>query len=276
MKKTILVTGETGFVGSALVKELILRGYNVRFDQAKFISLVTLPELENKDWSDFLKDIDCIVHCSGQTPTKKKKYKSDFFESNVYHTKVLANQAILNGVKHFIYISSASVKNNIKRKFFQSNLYKYAASKLEAEKILKKKFFIKKIKITILRPPVVYGPFVKGNFFKLLKWISFGLPYFNLKVKKNYISISNLISCIIHCIKYPKLSSGTFEITDKKKLSFEEFIRKIYMLMNKKIIIVSLPSFFSIFFSYLYFNSENVLLNSNSYIKKKNEMGTYI
>lgn len=148
-------------------------------------------------------------------------------------------------------------------------MHKYAESKIKAERILKKKFFIKKIKITILRPPVVYGPYVKGNFLKLLKWISLGLPYFNFKVEKKYISISNLINCIIHCIKYPKLSSGTFEITDKNKLSFEEFIRKIYMFMNKKFIIIAPPRFFSYLFFNLNLNNEKKLFNANSNIKKK-------
>jgi UDP-glucose 4-epimerase len=265
MKKKILVVGDTGFVGAALVKELISLGYKVRFNQAKYSSLVNTAELRIKEWSAFLKDIDCIVNCAGKTKLSKNNYSYD--KSNFYNTKILINQAILNKVKHFIHLSSISVKN-VKKNILTKNklIDNYSFSKKKAEVFLTKRSFAKKIKITILRPPLIFGPEVKGNFLLLLKWINYGLPIVEFKKNKNFIGITNLVNCIIECIKYPRFSVGTFEVADDSKITFNELIKKIYIMMKRKYIIFPIPNFFHKFYS-----KELVtdLLISNRNITKK-------
>ena len=248
MKKKILVVGETGFVGTFLVKKLISLGYKVRFNQAKYSSLVNTAELRIKEWSAFLKDIDCIVNCAGKTKLSKNNYSYD--KSNFYNTQILFNQAILNKVKHFIHLSSISVKN-VKKNILTKNKFidSYPFSKKKAEVFLTKRCFAKKIKITILRPPLIFGPEVKGNFFLLLKWVSYGLPIVEFKKNKNFIGITNLVNCIIECIKYPRFAAGIFEIADNSKLNFNELIKEIYKIMKRKYIVLQLPNFFHKFYS---------------------------
>ena len=272
-KKKILVTGSTGFVGKQLVKDLNLKGYKLEYSQSKFRKLIDEPNLKVSRWSLFLKDVEIIIHCSGKTPRAGKhnfSERTDYFKSNVYSTKILAEQAILNGVKQLIYISSESalsyrynkISNRDKSTIYYINKYSkvsmgdkwtflniksseaYALSKKQAENILNQKRIFNKLNVTIVRPSLIYGPKVKGSFLVLLKWLSFGLPVPNFGLqKKSFLGLDNFIDFIICCLKFPNKATGTFNIADKETVTINNFLIKISKLLKKKIYFFYFPEF---------------------------------
>ncbi len=71
----ILVTGSSGFIGSALFNSLHEKGHKVKgtFRSSKRLSNKSLEKFffnvdidKNTDWSKILVNVDFIVHCAGQ------------------------------------------------------------------------------------------------------------------------------------------------------------------------------------------------------------------
>lgn len=59
----------------------------------------------------------------------------------------------------------------------------YGLSKWEAEQVLHRVAAETGLEVVIVRPPLVYGSGVKGNFEKMLRVVSWGLPLPFLSVK---------------------------------------------------------------------------------------------
>ena len=117
----MLVTGASGFVGLALVKQLINEHYESIVISRRPISLVG-PKLHNfiipdlnptADFSAILDGVSTVVHLAARVhlfnetcPEILTKYR----KVNVDSTLNLARQAAVQGVKRFIYISTIKVK----------------------------------------------------------------------------------------------------------------------------------------------------------------------
>src|SRR5215831_3020276 len=122
--KTILVTGGAGYVGSALVPELLKNGYQVKvvdtfwygrdvFGDANNHPKLQLIEVNIRDSAklkEALKGVDAVIHlaCISNDPSFEmdpslgKSINYDAFSG-------LLQGAIDQGVKRFIYASSSSI-----------------------------------------------------------------------------------------------------------------------------------------------------------------------
>lgn len=168
-KINILLTGGAGYIGSNVANLLISKGYSVTIID----SLITgNKKLINKK-ADFVKcdlknqkkinnllnkkKFDLVLHFAGlirvdESVKKPKKY----YDYNFKRSKVFFNTCIKNGIKKFVFSSTASVYGNIKKnKVLEKNklnpINPYAKSKLMVENFLIKKSKIDKIKFVILR-----------------------------------------------------------------------------------------------------------------------------
>ena len=74
MKKKILITGATGFIGQSLLKTLSKLGTPVRgtvrsmnsFTSNFDTEYVPVGDITTKtNWKESLVDIDCVIHCAG-------------------------------------------------------------------------------------------------------------------------------------------------------------------------------------------------------------------
>lgn len=107
---------------------------------------------------------------------------AEFRRVNVDGALALASQAIAQGVKRFIFISSIGVNGNLTRESPFSECSKeephadYAKSKLEAENALKSVVQGSGMELVIIRPPLVYAANAPGNFRRLLKLVEMGMP----------------------------------------------------------------------------------------------------
>ena len=293
----ILLTGASGFIGSALLNELSKYNFYIRAAFKKFEKKEKIlnPNHEyifindinhSTDWSPFLNNIDCIIHCAGRAHIINDKSSDplkEYRKINLYGTINLAEHAARVGVKRFIFLSSIGVNGNFTNKFNRFThkdtpmpLKNYAKSKFEAENALKKISFETGLEIVIIRPPLVYGANVKGNFLRLLKLIKKGvpLPLGGINNQRSYIGLDNLINFIIFCIDHPLAKNETFLISDGDDISTPDLVKKIskFMLINNNIF--SVPINFLKIGGYLFNKKkeieslvESLLIDSN-YAKK--------
>ncbi len=150
----ILVTGAAGAIGSRLVRRLLQKGKKVRSLVLPGDPLVrrisnagcqiafgdiTRPET----LASVFTGVHTVYHLAAVLLTEKEEL---FTKVNVEGTRHVVDVAANSGVKHFIYISSASV--------VYPRPTPYSLSKYRAEGLVLNN---KKMKTTIVRPTLVYG-----------------------------------------------------------------------------------------------------------------------
>ncbi len=205
----IILTGISGFVGSALEKK---------------ISDVTLHSiyLRNYDWpKESFCGAQSVIHLAGKAHDIENPSSDDYYKINFELTKQLVDKAIQDGVQQFIYISTTKVYGDEVDSIIDENTPcfpndDYGKSKYLAEQYLLSKN--KEIKIAIIRPPLIYGPGVKGNVQKLVKLSrkKLPIPLGNINNRRSMLYVENLID-FIFCI-YNQKAEGIFLITDGKPI----------------------------------------------------------
>jgi UDP-glucose 4-epimerase len=84
------------------------------------------------------------------------------------------------------------------------------------------------------------------------------LPLNNIKNKRSFIGIDNLVDLLIHCIDHPKASGKTFLASDDRDLSTTELIKFISSSMEKKVHLFSTPIFLLKFIGLVFNKREEV------------------
>ena len=257
----ILLTGRTGFIGAELFKQLKLKKYFIHTssrssleEEIERVKNFKINQIDNStNWSEALKDVDCIIHCAGIANETNKYNRNDFdnyCQINVEGTRNLAYQAAAKGVKRFIFISSIKVNGEKTEEFlsFKNNDIPnpqsiYSISKWEAEKSLHAISKQTGLEIVIIRAPMVYGPGVKGNFLRLLYLIDKGLPLplGGINNLRSFISLDNLVNLIICCINHPKAAGQTFLVSDGEDISTPDLLRKLSKFMKKSSRVFTIP-----------------------------------
>ncbi len=168
----ILITGITGFIGIHLAKELLqankyeLIGTFRDASKAKpfdkqGIEMRKADLLRPDSLKNITKGAEVVVHLAGLM-----RFHDPFdqlYNHNVKATQLLAEDALLHGIDHFIYSSStealgpvASVPGDETTPYHPT--YDYGKTKQIAELWLKEKQDTTDFPLTILRPTGVYGP----------------------------------------------------------------------------------------------------------------------
>ena len=175
---------------------------------------------------------------------------AEFRAVNTVGTLALARQAVENGVRRFVFISSIKVNGEMTKlesPFLPTDSIiptdPYGLSKYEAEQGLLKIAQETGIQVVIIRPPLVYGPNVRANFASMIKWVNreLPLPLGGIDNKRSLIALDNLVDFIICCIDHPKAVNEIFLISDGEDTSTTELLRKVAKAFGKKIFLLPIP-----------------------------------
>jgi UDP-glucose 4-epimerase len=231
----VLITGANSFIGTNFRK----------ISENQDITEVSLKDItpEQIDFSN----IDVVLHLAAIVHQSKKIEKEKYMAVNRDLCVRVAELAKSAGVRQFIFLSTVKVYGkyipgsdpwNEDSACFPDD--DYGISKYEAELALKKiedSEFI----VSIIRTPIVYGPGVAGNILRLIKLIeSFPLlPFFKVNNNRHYTYVDNLIGFIDRIIEVK--ASGTFITMDEFALSTTYLVLYLSGLLNKKIILFTVP-----------------------------------
>ncbi|MFK3868297.1 hybrid nucleoside-diphosphate sugar epimerase/sugar transferase [Psychrobacter faecalis] len=264
-KHRLLLTGATGFVGSAIQQRIVADGnYDLTIavrninEQSDTVRIIKVDDLKaNNDWSEALKGVNVVVHSAARVHVMDDKSTNpltDFRKVNVEGTLNLARQAADAGVKRFIFISSIKVNGEgtkIGKPYTEDSkpnpIDPYGISKYEAEQGLLNIAETTALEVVIIRPTLVYGENVKGNFHSLMKWTYKGVPLPIGGIKHNLrslVSVDNLVDFIITCIEHKDAKNEVFLVSDDDDISTAGLLEEISQGLGVKNKAVNIPAKF--------------------------------
>ncbi|MDQ3060461.1 MAG: NAD-dependent epimerase/dehydratase family protein [Pseudomonadota bacterium] len=248
LRGPVAVTGAGGFVGRALVAQLLAQGCPdvralMRLAPDKPVAGVsyfsdgdlTAPA----PWQPALAGVDVLIHAAARAHLLKDTASdplAEFRRVNTAGTLALAGQAAAAGVRRFVFVSSIGV-NGVQtapgRAFSEADEphphNAYALSKWEAEQGLLQLAAQTGLEVVIIRPPLVYGCDAPGNFGALMRAVQRGwpLPLGAVPNRRSLVSLDNLVDFILTASRHPQAPGQTFLVSDGHDLSTTELVRSM-------------------------------------------------
>ena len=239
--KRVLITGANSYIGTSFEKWISKWPDNYSVDTVDMID----GSWRDKDFSCF----DVVFHVAGIAHSDISKVKEDkkdlYYKVNTDLTVETAKKAKHEGVKQFIFMSSAIVYGEsapigehkiITFDTIPSPANFYGDSKLKAEQgiiPLSDEVF----RTVILRPPMIYGKGSKGNYPKLAKY-AVKLPFFpNIYNKRSVLYVENL--CEFVRLMIDNNESGIFHPQNAEYVSTSYIVKTIAQAHGKKIRLIN-------------------------------------
>jgi nucleoside-diphosphate-sugar epimerase len=222
----VLVTGASGFIGSAVVAALARDGYTVRAAVRRpdvafpdGVDVVQHGDLTQPvDWRPLLDGVAQVVHLAGIAHTGGRADTATYDRVNRLATEELATAAAAAGVSRFVFISSIRAQTGpaadhaLTERDPPAPVDAYGRSKLAAEGAVR----ALGVPFTILRPVLLYGPGVKGNFASLVRAAAspWPLPVKDFANRRSMLGIDNFISALSFVLTSPATASETYVVAD--------------------------------------------------------------
>lgn len=236
--RQILVTGGSGFIGTALVQRLRETGNIVTVVSRRSVDApsnrghVTVGAIDSRtDWRPALRDQDVLVHLAGLLPSVKAG-PEDHARINAQGTARLMEQSAESGIRTAIFLSSIAVVTANANTAPVSDASPpapaspYGRSKLAAEQHISQFASTDRAGIS-LRPPLVYGANAKGNWRSMLNLAASGLPlpFGAVDNRRTMICVDTLVSAILRVIETaePRIS-GAYAVADRESVSLAEMM----------------------------------------------------
>ena len=167
----VLITGGLGFIGGRLAKHLVEIGHEVVLGTRQtLIPPIWLPNAKMAliDWgsdrsiTNACLDVELVIHSAGMNSKDCELNPVEAHNFNGKATSKILTAAIANGVKTFIYISTAHVYSNplqgyIDETTIPNNSHPYATSHLEGEKYVTAASEQELINSVVIRLSNAYG-----------------------------------------------------------------------------------------------------------------------
>lgn len=258
--KNIFITGANGFIGRHIVSALasnanlnVIAAMRTPHNTADKNACTIAADYTQAQWQSCLKGVDVIIHCAARAHIVKEQQENAaalYQQVNVDMTENLAQAALQEKVKRFVFISTIGVQGALSHKPFteQSALSPhstYAESKLCAENILLDITKQQTMDVCIIRAPLVYGPGVGANFLRMIKWLdtNIPLPFGAIHNSRSLLGVSNLTSFINICLFHPNASNQVFLLSDDADISTTQLLRKIATHLAHRSKLLPVPLF---------------------------------
>lgn len=260
----VLVSGASGFLGSALLSTLVKSPDNEAIgiyrtapasEHGPTKHAVMVGDLAyNEDWSAMPRFAHALIHTAARVHRLVETAAdplAEYRRVNVEGTLNLARQAAAAGLRRFVFISTIKVngERTAPGQAFSADdapapADPYGVSKWEAEQGLREIASRTGMEVVIIRPPLIYGPGVKGNFRTVLRWLSRGipLPLGALHNRRSFVNLDNLIDLIVACIEHPAAANQTFLASDGEDMSTPELLHRMGTALGRPARLISIPT----------------------------------
>jgi NADH dehydrogenase len=235
----ILVTGGTGFVGRALIRQLVTMGKPVRTLLRPSTTSPNLPKgipvevavcslNDTRGLRAALKGVDVIYHL---VSTERRGSRSDLPGTDIEGTENLANAAAQTGVERIFYLSHLSAD-------------RFSAFPLLKAKAIAEGYITHSgVDATIFRSAAIYGP--RDQFTTSLASLirlSPGLFFMpgDGSTLVQPIWIEDLITCMLLALDDDETRNQVFEVGGAEYFSFRQVVSSIMQTINVKRVLVPL------------------------------------
>lgn len=238
-KQIIFLTGATGRIGRALLKDIVDGDYQiVVLSHAAQTTQPLSPKIryihgdisEPSSYAAGLKDTDIVVHMAAVTHTNKI---DRYYDINSVATDNLIKKCREYGVKRFIFISTRAISKGGGD---------YSKSKSIAERYVRESG----LDWVILRLSEVYG--INGGTVvdRILNEIE-RFPFIPIIGRGDYkiapVHISDVLYAIERVIKENGIKNRVYNIAGPETFTFEEFIDRVLKIKNIKKAKIYIPKF---------------------------------
>lgn len=235
--KKILITGANSYIGTSF------ETYMAQFGDKYTVDTV---DMIGDGWKDVdFSGYDCVFHVAGIAHSDSGKISKEneklYYAVNTDLTVETAKKAKADGVKQFIFMSSAIVYGNSAPIGKGKRITKdtpvrpancYGDSKVQAENGLRP-LNDENFKVVILRPPMIYGRGSKGNY-PLMSKMAQKLPIFPyVKNRRSMLYIENL--CEFVRLMIENNEQGTFWPQNKEYSNTSEMVKMIGAAHGKNV-----------------------------------------
>lgn len=246
---SVLITGASGFIGSALCAEMAKRQlsfFPVYRQATARTEARIVPDIHPAtDWSAALAGVEVVIHLAARVHVMQDTEQDPlaaYRAANCAATLNLARQAAAQGVRRFVFLSSIKVNGEETapgQPFHHDSQPApqdpYGVSKWEAEQGLWQVAAETGMEVVVIRPPLVYGPGVKANFAQLMRWVKKGipLPLASIHNQRSMVFLGNLLDLILVCSRHAAAAGQTFLVSDGQDVSTPGLIRAIAAAYGK-------------------------------------------
>jgi nucleoside-diphosphate-sugar epimerase len=226
LKKSIFVTGSSGFIGNSLLSSLSGQYEYTTYNRHDELAL----------------HHEIIIHLAGKAhDLKTTSIPDEYYRINTELTKSVFDAFIASDAKVFITLSSVKavadkVEDFLTEEDMPHPTTHYGKSKLLAEQYILAQEIPNGKRIYVLRPCMVHGPGNRGNLNLLYSLVSKRIPwplgaFDNLR---SFCSIDNLIFIFKELIEREDIPSGVYNVADDIPISTNEVISILASSQNRR------------------------------------------
>jgi nucleoside-diphosphate-sugar epimerase len=253
----ILVTGGTGFTGSALSRRLLDEGHSViALDNQPGLFLDELRSMgaeirigsvtDRALVNELAKGCDRIYHLAAAFRLVNLS-KRAYWDINVEGTRYLLDAAARHGVPRFVYCSTCGVHGNVEdapapedAPIAPADYYQY--TKWEGERVAKE-FIDRGLWVSIVRPAAIYGPGDPERFAMLYRRVASGRFFFLGSGDAFYhpCYIDNLVDAFLLVAEKDEARGQTYLVADERYLPVRELVAEIAQALQVELKVMYLP-----------------------------------
>ncbi len=253
----ILVTGGTGFTGTALVRRLREAGNEVvALDYKEGLQCDALRAMgaevvigsvtDRAAVRRGLEGVEYVFHLAAAF--RELNVANSFYdEVNVGGTRIVLEEALRAGAWKFVYCSTCGVHGNVDHPPANEDApiqpadY-YQRTKYEAEPVVQQ-LGAGKLETVILRPAAIYGPGDPERFFLIFKRVARGsFPMFGSgRTLYHPLYVENLVDAFMLCLPRGAGDGRVYLIADERYYPIEEIVKAVGRALDVKVRIPHYP-----------------------------------